>query len=405
MEHVDAVVVGSGFGGSVSAYRLAEAGLAVVLLERGRDFPPGSFPRTPAELGRAFWDPSERLYGLFDVWSFKGYDSVVSSGLGGGSLIYANVLMRKDEHWFVHEQALPRGGYEHWPVRRADLDPHYQAVEDMIGVAPFPFEHQPYANTAKTHAMQDAAVQLGLEWFRPPLAVSFAPARHATPQPRMTLADQAYPNLHGQPRSTCRMCGECDLGCNDGAKNSLDHTYLSAAAHRGADLRTLHEVKGIRLRAGGGYLLDYVKHEPATGRRTAGSIGCNRLVLAAGTYGTTRLLLGSGLPGLSSALGTRFSGNGDLLTFLRKARSRDGALPLDASKGPVITSAIRLPDEVDGGEGRGGYIEDGGYPGFVDWMVQSGDVPGEISRAVTFLWDRFTNFIADAPDTNLSAEI
>jgi cholesterol oxidase len=405
VEHVDAVVVGSGFGGSVSAYRLADAGLSVVLLERGRDFPPGSFPRTPAEMGRAFWDPSHKLYGLFDVWSFKGYDSVVSSGLGGGSLIYANVLMRKDEHWFVHEQALPGGGYEHWPVRRDDLDPHYEAVEDMIGVAPFPFEHAPYANTAKTHAMQDAAVQLGLEWFRPPLAVSFAPTRHATPGPRMTLLNQDYPNLHGQARTTCRLCGECNVGCNDGAKNSLDHTYLSAAAHRGADLRTLHEVKRVRLREGGGYVVDYVRHDPATGHRSAGSIGCKRLVMAAGTYATTRLLLASGMPGLSSALGTRFSGNGDLLTFLLKARSRDGVLPLDASKGPVITSAIRLPDELDGGNGRGAYIEDGGYPGFVDWMVQGADVPGEISRAVKFLWDRFTNFIADAPDTNMSAEI
>ena len=75
--------------------------------------------RTPAEMSRAFWDPTERLYGLFDVWSFRGFDSVVSSGLGGGSLIYANVLLRKDEHWFVNEEALPGGGYETWPVTRA----------------------------------------------------------------------------------------------------------------------------------------------------------------------------------------------------------------------------------------------------------------------------------------------
>ncbi|WP_157408027.1 GMC oxidoreductase [Actinomadura atramentaria] len=414
MEHVDAVVIGSGFGGSVAAYRLAEAGRSVVLLERGRPYPPGSFPRSPAQMGRAFWDPDERLYGMYDVWRFKGCDSVVSSGLGGGSLIYANVLLRKDERWFVHEQPLPGGGYESWPVTRADLDPHYDAVERMIAPTPYPFDRPGYADTPKTHAMQDAAAELGLDFALPPLAVRFADRPGGAPGRGLPLADEPYANLHGVPRRSCTLCGECDIGCNEGAKNSLDHTYLSAARHHGADLRTLHEVKGVRPRPGGGYAVDYVRHDPAdpAARPVPGAISCDRLVLAAGTYGTTFLLLRSraALPGLGAALGTRFSGNGDLLTFLLRATDRDRVRPLDASHGPVITSAIRLPDELDespsGPPGaRGAYIQDGGYPGFVDWMVQPFDVPGEIERAARFLWDRFTDFFSKAPDTNLSAEL
>ena len=97
-ERFDAIVIGSGFGGSVSAYRLAESGLRVCLLERGKPYPPGSFARTPGQMRTNFWDPTRGLYGLFDLWSFHGLNALVSSGLGGGSLIYANVLLRKDEH-------------------------------------------------------------------------------------------------------------------------------------------------------------------------------------------------------------------------------------------------------------------------------------------------------------------
>ena len=130
--HFDAVIIGSGFGGSVMAYRLANAGLRVCLLERGKAYPPNSFPRAPYDLGRNFWDPSEGLYGMYNVWSFKGSGALVSSGLGGGSLIYANVLIRKDPEWFKED--LPEGGHKEWPVTRACLDPHYAAVEKMMDV-------------------------------------------------------------------------------------------------------------------------------------------------------------------------------------------------------------------------------------------------------------------------------
>ncbi|QXJ20376.1 GMC family oxidoreductase [Actinomadura graeca] len=412
MEHVDAVVIGSGFGGSVAAYRLAEAGRSVVLLERGQPYPPGSFPRSPQQMGRAFWDPAAGLYGMFDVWSFKGCDSVVSAGLGGGSLIYASVLLRKDERWFVHDEPLPGGGYESWPISRADLDPHYDVVERMLGAAPYPLDRPPFDDTPKAHAMQDAAAELGLQCTLPPLAVSFSATPGGAPGLSLPIADAGHRNIHGVGRRTCKLCGECNIGCNEGAKNSLDHTYLSAAAHHGADIRTSREVKAIRPRPGGGYEVDYVHHTDLTAKKARPPVvtmSCDRLVLGAGTYGTTFLLLKSrkAFPGLSRALGTRFSGNGDLLTFLLKAKDRNRVRPLDAARGPVITSAIRLADELDAvpGAGRGAYIEDGGYPGFADWIIQGFDAGNEIERAVKFLWNRFTEFFKDAPDTNLSQEL
>lgn len=411
-EHVDAVVVGSGFGGAVASYRLAEAGRSVVVLERGKAYPPGDFARTPAQLGTSFWDPSEGLHGLFDVWTFRGLEGVVSSGLGGGSLIYANVLLRKDEHWFVHDSPLPGGGYENWPVSRADLDPHYDAVEAMLGATPYPYPNEP-----KTAAMRESAARLGLHYEYPPLAVTFAPAAGSPPVFGAQLPTPAYGNIHGLPRRTCRLCGECDLGCNDGAKNTLDHTYLSAAKHHGADIRTLTEVKGLSPLPGGGYEVRFVVHDeqrPPGGRarQTLHRITCDRLVLGAGTFGTTFLLLRnrSALPGLSRALGTRFSGNGDLLGFLVNAKdpkAAGGYRHLHGSRGPVITGTIRVGDahDGDGSTGRGYYIQDAGYPVFADWLVETSQLKEVARRGARFAWSRLNRRLSRSPKSGLSPDM
>jgi cholesterol oxidase len=379
----DAVVIGSGFGGSVMACRLAEAGLRVCLLELGRRYPPGSFPRSPRELARSFWAPGRGLYGLYDVWSFPGLKTVVSSGLGGGSLIFANVLLRKDEKWFVKERP-GRDGYEYWPVTRQELDGHYDRVEQMLGAQRYPLDQAPYRHTPKTLALRQAAERLGLDWQLPPLAVTFAnQGRPAVPGEPI---DTPEPNLHGAGRSTCRLVGECDIGCNFGSKNSLDYTYLSAAWRAGADIRDRCEVRSLAL-AGAGFSVSYLRYElpgdaePIAAPSASLTLTTDRLIFSAGALGTPRLLLRnrSAFPHLSRALGTRFCGNGDFLALVLKARpglsGNGGGEPdsLDPSFGPVITSAIRLPDRADGGggpgTGRGFYIEDAGYPEFIRWLA------------------------------------
>jgi cholesterol oxidase len=130
----DAVVVGSGFGGSVVAQRVAAERRTVCVLERGQAYPPGSFPRTPRDIRASFWDPSEGEYGIYNVWSFPGIGALVSSGLGGGSLIYANVLIRKDRDTFVRDQ------HEWWPVDYDDLEQHYERAEQMLAAQRFPFQ-------------------------------------------------------------------------------------------------------------------------------------------------------------------------------------------------------------------------------------------------------------------------
>jgi cholesterol oxidase len=378
-EHFDALIVGSGFGGSVMCYRLAEAGLRVCLLERGKAYPPGAFPRSPYEMRHNFWDPAHGLHGLFNIWSFRGLGGVVASGLGGGSLVYANVLLRKDERTFVREN-LSAGGYEHWPVTREELELHYDRVEKMLGAQRFPIAHEPYRSTPKTREMRRAAERLGREWFLPKLGVTFGNPGEV-PHPSEPLREP-FPNLHGHTRLTCRMCGECNLGCNYGSKNSLDYTYLSAAKRYGADLRSRCEVTTLRPLAQGGYAVEYVDHggteegvrptsEPP--RRT---LTADRLILAAGTFGTNHLLLRNrhAFPRLSRKLGTRFSGNGDLLGLVMQCVDSSSGEPrprmLDGGNGPVITSTLRYPDTLEGGDGRGFYLQDAGHPELFNWLYE-----------------------------------
>jgi cholesterol oxidase len=359
--HFDAVIVGSGFGGSVMAYRLAEAGMSVCVLERGKAYPPGSFPRSPWEMARNFWDPGEGLHGLFDVWSFRGLGGIVASGLGGGSLLWSNVVLRKDRSTFVQEEG------EYWPIDYDDLEPHYERHERILQATPYPYDREPYDRTYKTKALEYASGRLGLEWFLPPLAVAFDPG-DGRPRPGEPILGEE--NLHGRTRLTCLLVGECNIGCNYGSKNTLDFNYLSLAKLRhGADLRTRCEVKTFAPRPQGGYAIDYVDHAEEVPRR----LTADRLILSAGSFGSTYLLLKNraAFPGLSDRLGTRFCGNGDLLALAIKAKENGAARVVDPGYGPVITSTVRVKDKAEGGSGRGYYLQDGGHPQTVNWIIEA----------------------------------
>jgi cholesterol oxidase len=409
-EVFDTVVVGSGFGGAVTAFRLAEAGTGEVLvLERGRPYPPGSFARTPSQLQRAWWDPSEGLHGLFELWRFSGLDVLCASGLGGGSLIYANVMLPKEEDTFVRED-LAAGGRESWPLSRADLERHYDNVWAMQSPQSYPADVEPYASTAKTRAMEEAAGALGLRAERPGLAVLFAPSPGGKPVPGAAVPGG---DLHGLPRSTCRLCGECDIGCNYGAKNTLDFTYLSAARRQGAQLRTCCEVRTIEPleRGRDGFRVGYRQHlEAREGQRAElldpsheplRSVRARRVVLAAGAVGSPRLLLANraALPGLSRATGTRVSANGDAIALIRDARR-----PLDPSRGPVITASIEVPAERSA-SGRRFQIQDGGAPVLADWLWEALELPKLPWRMRHTIVRQVRGALAGRRDTNLSGEL
>lgn len=358
-DEVNYLIIGSGFGGSVMAAELATRRRGVCLFERGKAYPPGSFPRRVMEIDDSIWAPGFGKHGMFDLWSFDGIDAVTASGLGGGSLIYANVMLEKPAQWFTQPVPDGNGKTETWSFTHRDLRDHYRAVREVLQVQEIPQSlHEEHSK--KTTKFLDAGSVLA------PLAVRFDGADGPAKGAPLPPAD--YPNIHGDDveRTTCTMCGECDVGCNRGAKSSLDHTYLSMAAHHGAQICVRTEVREIApCTDDSDYLFEvaYVVHPECRNKSepVEGVIRAKRVILAAGTLGSTYLMLRSKKLGLSdcAALGKRFCGNGDLLGFALPDGDDDELLP---SGGPVITT-YRSYDEGE----RRILLQDGGLPNLATW--------------------------------------
>jgi cholesterol oxidase len=306
----DVVVVGSGFAGAITALRVAEAGKSVLVLERGRRYSRGGFPRDTRDVDRLLWrSPRVRQgRGLYDIRFFRGLGAIVASGVGGGSLVYANIHIRPDPVVF-DDPRWPKG-YD-----RGALDPYYDKVAAGLQVAPLPTT----IALAKRDRYRQAAERMGRPVFDPDAAV-------------------AWSGSPGPGRSACRLCAECEFGCQHGAKHTLDLTYLARAEALGAQIWPDRLVTRV-LPGPGGHRVEMDDLETGTHSTVIG----RRVVLAAGTLGTNELLLRGRaegwLPGLSPRLGQGYSANGDFLGNVQAM-----AEPIEPWRGPDVTSVMRFED-------------------------------------------------------------
>lgn len=370
---LEAIIIGSGFGGAVMTCRLAQRwGREVLLLERGRRYPRGSFPRTPHALARSFWVPGggREGRGLFDVRNFRRMDAVVAAGYGGGSLIYANVFL-----------PAPAWVLARWPdtVRHAALAPYYEVARRVLAARPLPpAGGDPRRAVARQALFADFAASRQFPTAPADLAVFFGRAYGDTggapPLPR----GQEEPNRYGAPQTSCTYCGECDVGCNVHAKNTLDLNYLWAAETvHGAQVAVESEATAIEpLGSGGapeagadGTHGFRVHWRDADGR--ARHADARRVVVAAGTFGTAELLLrgraSGALAHLSDRLGHGFSGNGDFI-----AAAINGTTPVDPNHGPVITQVVdhHLLQAKPAPGTEAFLLQDAAYPNFLTWYIE-----------------------------------
>jgi cholesterol oxidase len=305
----DVVIVGSGFGGSVSALRLAEKGYRVAVLEAGRRFTPETLPKTSWDLRNFLWAPRLGLTGIQRITLLKDVVVLSAAGVGGGSLVYANTLYRPPAGFFTDARW---AGITDWAD---ELARHYDQASRMLGVTEQP------TMTPSDLVIKDVADDMGVgsSFRRTPVGVFFGEAGR-------TVADPYFGGA-GPDRTGCTECGNCMIGCRIGAKNRLDLNYLYLAERAGATVHPETQVTAVRP-AGHGWLV-----ETRRGRFTAGQV-----ILAAGALGTQRILHAMKdtgvLPGISDRLGALTRTNSEAL--LGAEARRTPGRPFSA--GVAITS-------------------------------------------------------------------
>ncbi|MEN8230514.1 MAG: GMC family oxidoreductase [Bacteroidota bacterium] len=331
----DYIIVGSGFGGSVSAMRLTEKGYRVLVIEKGKRWSPDQFPETNWNLRRWLWLPLMRFHGIFKITIMRHVGILSGVGVGGGSLMYANTLPRPRETFY---QSGSWAGITDW---NSELEPHYTEAERMLGATENPGFYD------SDEALRNVASRYGKsDQFEPTrVAVFFGEPEQEVPDP--------FFNGKGPRRSGCNMCGGCQTGCRYNAKNTLDKNYLYLAEKKGAEVLAEKKVIGVEP------LIDSGSGEPDTGKEGGrgyrvtmkDAAGLNKrrtrltarsVILAGGVLGTVRLLLNmkqSSLPAISDQLGAQIRTNNVSIVLVHSGQKEK-----DFSKGVAIGS-IFPPDE------------------------------------------------------------
>jgi cholesterol oxidase len=320
-QQYDVIVVGSGFGGSVTALRLTEKGYRVAVLEAGRRFADADFATNSWHLRQFLWAPRLGCYGIQRIHALRDTLVLAGAGVGGGSLNYANTLYEPLPAFYRDAQ------WAHITDWAAELAPYYDQAKRMLGVVTNP------TLTPSDEVMRGVAGDMGVaDTFHPtPVGVFFG-------QPG-AAADDPYFGGAGPARTGCNECGECMTGCRHGAKNTLVKNYLHLAESAGAEVLPLTTVVAITPVAGG-YAVDTVATDRRRQRRR---FVAGQVVLAAGTYNTQRLLHrmrdSGALPDLSPRLGELTRTNSESIIGAATFRQRE-----DFSRGVAITSSFH-PDE------------------------------------------------------------